>query len=431
MDQFENYNNEEKNEITNVENNQPNEYKMYGMQNQQNVYGKVYGQQENSTQSEHPQGCPPDGNHPHPHPNHPRPPKPPKMGRVYLLVIIFALIASFAGTVIASEFAVEKTVTDQTVVLYQSAVTTTTSSSDATYASVSASVSDTVVEIYTEAVSASRFGQYVTEGAGSGVIISEDGYIITNAHVIDGATTVYVLTTEGTTYTATVIGSDSDADIAVIKIDASGLQSAVFADSDSLVVGEEVIAVGNPLGELGGSVTAGIISALDREIEVDGVVMNLLQTDAAINPGNSGGGLFNMNGELVGIVNAKYADDDIDNIGFAIPANDALSVATDLIKVGYVTGKPAIGISVFEVLSITTAKQYGLSMAGVYISDSTNSTDLQYGDLILAVDETEITSSDDIATALSGKEIGDTVVVTILRDRNTYQVTVTLVEYKG
>ncbi len=397
------------------------------MPQERNVYGSsVYGTE--NTYNEQPQQQP---HHQYQPPQPPRKEKRKSNGGVYITVIILALIASFLGTIIANELVAEKTVTDETVVLYQSAVTTTKSYEDATIASVAAAVMDSVVEIYTEEVSSSRFGQYITEGAGSGVIISEDGYIITNAHVIDGATNVYVLLTDGSEYKATVIGSDSEEDIAVIKIDATGLQAAVWADSDNLVVGEEVLAVGNPLGELGGSVTNGIISALDREIEVDDVTMTLLQTNAAINPGNSGGGLFNMNGELIGIVNAKSSGDDIDNIGFAIPSNIALAVAEDLISVGYVTGKPAIGISVYEISSLETARQNGFSMAGVYIMSSTNSTDLEYGDLILAIDDTEISAADDIATAISGKEIGDTVVVTILRDRTTYAVTVTLVEYTG
>lgn len=438
MDQFGNYTSENENEN---KDNQPQIYGMpkpsyygsetYGTQNPNVNTSETYGTQNQNTSTVETQNQNGGGYIP-PQNQKPKKPKKQRHGGVYFLSILLALAASFVGTMLASGYLSENaTVTSETVVLYQSAVTTSVDYADATYASVSAAVADTVVEIYTEEVSSSRFGQYVTEGAGSGVIISEDGYIITNAHVIDGATNVYVRLTDGSEYKATVIGSDTDADIAVVKIEETGLQAAVFADSDLIIVGEEVLAVGNPLGELGGSVTVGIISALDREIEVDGVVMNLLQTDAAINPGNSGGGLFNMNGELVGIVNAKYADDDIDNIGFSIPSNDALSVAQDLIEVGYVTGKAALGISAFEVASMTEARQYGLSMAGVYIASSTNSEYLEYGDLILAIDETEITSVDDIATALTGKEIGDTVVVTILRDRSTYEVTVTLVEYVG
>ncbi|MFI3166304.1 MAG: trypsin-like peptidase domain-containing protein [Bacillota bacterium] len=445
MDQFGNYNNSDETNQNNQAENQGYQAPQnpYPMAREPQVYGaNIYG----ATPSENkPQQCepqqhfdsegrpiPPHGAPPHGMPPHGKKGKrPPRPGKIYLLAIVFALIASIIGTVIANEYLEDKYITSDTVVLYQSAVTTTTSSSDATYASVTEAVFNTVVEIYTEAVSSSRFGQYVTEGAGSGVIISEDGYIITNNHVIDGATTVYVATADGTTYKATVIGSDSDSDIAVLKIDASGLQAAVFADSDTLVVGEEVLAVGNPLGELGGSVTNGIISALDREIDVDGVMMNLLQTNAAINPGNSGGGLFNMDGELVGIVNAKSTGDDIDNIGFAIPANDALAVATDLIEIGYVTGKPALGISVYEFSSSTEARQYGFTMSGVYIVGSTNSEELLYGDLILSVDDVEITETDDIATAISGKEIGDTVTVVVLRERTTVEIEVTLVEYVG
>ncbi len=171
-----------------------------------------------------------------------------------------------------------------------------------------ANISDTVVEITTEAVvKGSFFGNYVSEGAGSGVIMSEDGYIITNNHVISGADTIKVRAKDGTEYSATLISTDSQADIAVIKVDANSLHAVTFGSSDSVTVGEPAIAIGNPLGELGGTVTTGIVSALDREVAIDGNTMRLLQTDASINPGNSGGGLFNMKGELIGIVNAKSA----------------------------------------------------------------------------------------------------------------------------
>ena len=200
-----------------------------------------------------------------------------------------------------------------------------------TYAEVAAKVKPTVVEITTEqTVNGSYFEQYVQSGAGSGVLITADGYIITNNHVVDGATKITVRLTSGDEYTATLIGTDSQEDIAVIKIDATDLPAAALGDSSKLVVGDEVVAVGNPLGSLGGSVTNGIISALDREIIVSGQSMTLLQTNAAINPGNSGGALLNLDGELVGINTAKLSDTDVEGMGYAIPISDAADLILEL-----------------------------------------------------------------------------------------------------
>ena len=194
---------------------------------------------------------------------------------------------------------------------------------------------DTVVEVRTETAQYSSFyGQYVTEGAGSGVIVSstDDGtYIITCAHVIEGSSKVTVTLTDGTEYEAVQTAYDTITDIGIIKINVSNLKTALIGDSDDIVVAEEVIAIGNPLGELGGSVTNGIISALEREIQIDGLNYKLIQTSAEISPGNSGGGLFNIKGELIGIVNAKSVGEDVEGLGFAIPINDAVNIARDLI----------------------------------------------------------------------------------------------------
>ncbi len=188
-------------------------------------------------------------------------------------------------------------------------------------------VSDTVVEIITtKVVNDIFYGQHtVQSGAGSGVIITTDGYIVTNYHVIDGARTATVRLTNGSEFAASYVFGDAEKDLAIIKIDATGLTRAVMGSSKALVVGQDVIAIGNPLGTLGGTVTDGIISALDRNIIVDGHEMTLMQTNAAINPGNSGGGLFNRAGELVGIVNAKQVDTGIEGLGFAIPIDVVLS----------------------------------------------------------------------------------------------------------
>ena len=206
---------------------------------------------------------------------------------------------------------------------------------DLSIAEVVEQVADTVVEITTTNVVTDRFyGQYVTSGAGSGVIISENGYIITNHHVIEGARSITVRLTDGSEFAATLVGSNADRDVALLKISATGLRAAVLGSSEALVVGQEVVAIGNPLGSLGGTVTDGIISALDRTVVIDGHRMTLMQTNAAINPGNSGGGLFNRAGELIGIVNAKQADTGIEGLGFAIPIDVAWETVEAIAKQG-------------------------------------------------------------------------------------------------
>lgn len=193
-------------------------------------------------------------------------------------------------------------------------------------------VADTVVEIRTKHTSGNiLFGTYETTGAGSGVIISENGYIITNAHVVDGANEIAVRLSNGKTYSAQLIGSDASVDVAVVRISETGLNFARMGSSANLAVGQSVIAIGNPLGTLGGTVTNGIISAKDREVIIDRYRMTLLQTNVAINPGNSGGGLFDMVGQLIGVVNAKKIDEDIEGLGFAIPIDIAWASAEKII----------------------------------------------------------------------------------------------------
>ena len=307
------------------------------------------------------------------------------------------------------------------------------------YTDVAATVKDSVVEITTE-FKVTGFFQYVSEGAGSGVIISEDGYIVTNNHVISdtdngsAADTITVRLTNGNEYKATLVGKDADSDIAVIKITPDEkLSFAVFGDSDKLTVGEEVIAVGNPLGELGGTVTNGIISALDREINVDGTNMNLLQTNAAINPGNSGGGLFNMKGELVGVVNAKSSGSGIEGLGFAIPANDAFKVAEQLMENGYVTGKVYLGVSFYEATDAFTAYRYFKSQAtGLYVAELVegyNDQVLKYGDRIVAIDGDEVNEFSQIKDLLKEHSVGDVLKFTIHRGGKLMEVEVTCYEY--
>lgn len=294
--------------------------------------------------------------------------------------------------------------------------------------------SESVVEITTETVVNDSFmQQYVSKGAGSGVIISEDGYIITNHHVIEDANTVNVTLKNGKTYKAKLIGKDKVTDIALIKIEETGLTPAVFGDSDNLKVGETVVAIGNPLGELGGTVTNGIISALNRDITIDGQTMNLLQTNAAINPGNSGGGLFNANAELVAVVNAKSGGENIEGLGFAIPINDVVDILDDLMDHGYVTGRPQMGISVKDISTRDELFSYRVDRLGAYVVDVQSGSagekaGLEIGDCITKIDDTDITSSTDITSTILKHKVGDTIKITVYRDGETMKLNLTLEE---
>ncbi|MDD3430125.1 MAG: trypsin-like peptidase domain-containing protein [Oscillospiraceae bacterium] len=297
-------------------------------------------------------------------------------------------------------------------------------------ANVAALAKDSVVEITTEVMTTGMFlQQAISEGAGSGVIYSNDGYIITNNHVIDSASKITVRLTDGTSYDAVLVGTDSQTDIAVIKIEANGLHAATFSDSDSLVVGQDVVAIGNPLGTLGGTVTNGIISALDREITIDGEAMRLLQTNAAVNPGNSGGGLFNANGEIVGIVNAKSSGTDVEGLGFAIPANTAKKVADSLISSGYVTGRPYLGYSFITISNAQMAMQYRVNELGVYVAKVSNNSVMQIADRVISMDGTEVSSVTDIKAVLNNHKVGDTLSTVVDRDGKQITLDVPVYEY--
>lgn len=325
---------------------------------------------------------------------------------------------------------------DRTTVLYRSVSTDSEAKTEASLKDVVAAVENSVVEITTEFRSTGYF-QYVSSGAGSGVVISEDGYIVTNNHVIsdDGqvADSVMVRMKDGTTYEAVLVGRDADTDIAVIKVEAENLTAAVFGNSDELYVGQDIIAIGNPLGELGGTVTEGIISALDREVDVEGVKMNLLQVSAAVNPGNSGGGLFNMKGELVGIINAKSSGSGIEGLGFAIPSLDAQRVAQELMTNGYVTGKPYLGISFYYASDELTAYRYfGSQAPGLYVyktMEGYNDNVLMPRDRVVEINGTEIVSQDDVAQILKNSEIGDTLNFIVYRQGKRTELEVKVYEY--
>lgn len=313
-----------------------------------------------------------------------------------------------------------------------------------TVKSVAKLAADSVVEITTETVSTGVFmSQYVTTGAGSGVIITEDGYIVTNDHVVAGASSIKVRLHNGSEYSASLVGTDDETDIAVIKIETQGLPAASLGDSATLEVGDLIVAIGNPLGKLGGTVTEGIISALERDITIDGKEMSLLQHSAAVNPGNSGGGLFNSSGQLIGIVNAKYSDTSYEGLGFAIPLSTAIPVIEDLIEHGYVRGRVDLGASAIDIVSQYYALYYSVPEYGVYIqsvsagSDAANAG-IRSGDRIVSVDGVEISSSAELEKLVKAHSVGETVTVTLkryTRSGRTYNaeditVAIELTEYK-
>lgn len=290
-----------------------------------------------------------------------------------------------------------------------------------------------VVEITTESVSSgnSIFGQFTQQGAGSGVILSEDGYIVTNDHVVAGANTIIVKTFDGKEYPAMLCGTDSQTDIAVLKIQGEGLVPAKVGSSDDIQVGEGAIAIGNPLGSLGGTVTTGIISAVGREITIEDETMTLLQTDAAINPGNSGGGLFDLNGELIGVVNAKTSDTGIEGLGFAIPISDVYQVIEDLAKDGKVTSRPMLNVSLQDISEAQVS--YGLTQLepGCYVvqvipGGTADQGGLKYGDRIVSFGGEEITTSSEVKNILKHHSIGDEVEMVVNRDGEEINLTLTL-----
>ena len=290
---------------------------------------------------------------------------------------------------------------------------------------------NSVVAISTESVSTDTWlRQYVTNGAGSGVIYSEDGYIITNNHVIEGANSVKVTLYDGSSYDASIVAADEQTDLAVLKIDKKGLTPVTIGDMSTLSVGDMVVAIGNPLGTLSGTATEGIVSALSREVTLDGKKMTLIQTSASINPGNSGGGLFDQYGNLIGIVVAKSSGSNIEGIGFAIPSDVVSKITASLVKNGYVENRPAAGITVVDLSSPQTAMQYGVSITGVYINEVTGENarkaGLKPGDLIYYVEDTKITTTADLLSEIQAHDVGDTITFTVVRENDMKKIKVQL-----
>lgn len=305
-----------------------------------------------------------------------------------------------------------------------------------TYAYVAEVATPSVVSILTEAIVYDRFnGSYVESGAGSGVVCHVDAergrtYIITNNHVVEGYSSVSVCK-EGTKteYPAEVIGTDWQTDLAVISVASTDFVPATFGSSATLKVGQEVAAIGNPLGTLGGTLTDGIIGALERELEIEGVTMTLVQHSAPVSPGNSGGGLFNLYGQLIGIVNAKSTGTGVEGLGYAIPIDLALERVGQIISKGYVSGTPYLGIS------------YGTSSSGVVVSgyaynselEAAGQSTLQSGDILYSLGGLPISEVSDVRKVLSSVEVGDTVEAVLYRaSRFSYvpfTVTLTVHEY--
>lgn len=273
---------------------------------------------------------------------------------------------------------------------------------------------------------------------GSGIIATSDGYIITNAHVVEGASSLKVILSDGTSYEAQLVGSDSITDLAVIKIDATGLQAAEFGSSGDLEVGDSVMAIGNPGGlELSSSVTQGIVSALNRQItnSETGYTMDCIQTDTAINPGNSGGALVNMYGQVVGINSSKIVAEGYEGLGFAIPIDDAQSVISNLKEYGYVKDRAVLGIT-GQYLDSMSARFYGLT-SGMYVAsisnESVSNAGITQGCIITKIDDTDVTSSNTITSYVSKKKPGDKVTLTVVNDLTdrTFTADVTLVQASG
>ena len=368
----------------------------------------------------------------------------PRTGLIVLLCAVIAFAAgiggSFAGQKLFGAGDQQVTVTYDTAqggsqtssVSYESDGTGLT----ITQAAQKASPSCVEISVDTTVTGYNFFGgtqSYQAQGAGSGVIISSDGYIITNNHVVRGVDDITVTTYDGTEYHATLVGRDEASDIAVIKIDAEGLTAATIGDSSAISAGDTALVIGNPLGTLGGSVSQGIISSTVREMVVDNTYMELIQTDATINSGNSGGGLFDGNGNLIGIVNAKDSGTTstgavIEGLGYAIPVNYAMQIAEDLIEHGEVLNRATIGVSVQTVTEAQATIEYP---AGVYIMDLTTgggaeAAGLKAYDRIVSIDGTEITAYTDIAHILRSKVPGDTIEMVIMRKGEEMTFTVTL-----
>ena len=381
-------------------------------------------------------------------------PQPPKKGntgaRITALVLSCALVGGamgFGGSALQNHLAAKDKDMDeestQASVVYEGS----RESSIINIAQIDTNKQMTPAEVYAQNVNSTvgirtsittNYWGYQTQSAaaGSGFILSADGYVLTNYHVVENSDSITVSLYNGEEYDATLVGCDQSNDIAVLKIDVEGLTPAVLGDSDNLNVGDQVVAIGNPLGELTFSLTTGAVSALNREVTLSSnVTMDLIQTDCAINSGNSGGALFNLYGEVIGITNAKYSSSSsgseasIDNIGFAIPMNHVKNIVKSIIETGSIT-KPYIGVTVTAVSS--EAQAYGLPTGAAVRSVEEDSPaakgGLEANDIITEVNGTTITSSSDLVSYVGEQAPGDELKLKVYRQGKTLDITVTIGE---
>ena len=383
-------------------------------------------------------------------PEAPQKPKKNRTGaKVTALVLSCALVGGamgFGGSALQNHLAAKNADTEeaqQASVVYEGSRET----SVINIAQIDTSKEMTPAEVYAQNVNSTvgirtsittNYWGYQTQAAaaGSGFILSADGYILTNYHVVEDSNSITVSLYDGTEYDATLVGCDESNDIAVLKIDAEDLTPVVLGDSDNLNVGDQVVAIGNPLGELTFSLTTGVVSALNREVTLSSnVTMNLIQTDCAINSGNSGGALFNLYGEVIGITNAKYSSSSssseasIDNIGFAIPLNHVKNIVKSIIETGSIT-KPYIGVTVSSVSS--EAQGYGLPTGAAVRSVEADSpaakAGLEENDIITEVDGTAINSSTELVNYVGEKTPGDELTFKVYRQGEELELTVTIGE---
>ena len=366
------------------------------------------------------------------------PPEQPKkkkggVGKVVALVLCCALVGGGAGVGGAAAYSTLNKAPERETVIYRNDTDPTpvkVAQADGltpmTLAEINAAYADSCVCITVEAVTQQGWYQYQTAGAGSGFIISEDGYIVTNYHVIDGAVSIKVTLNNGDSYDAKLVGGEELNDVAVLKIDGvAGLKPVVIGDSDDLVVGETVCTIGNALGTLSASLTSGAVSATGRSVTMsDGTVMNMIQTECTINSGNSGGPLFDSCGRVVGITSAKLSNNGqssqatIEGIGFAIPINDVIGIITDYMEYGYVTGRPSMGITVAEVKE-EYQQVFGWP-AGVYVNSveegsCAEKAGLKQGDIITKLGDADVTTVNELSSAKNRYKAGQSAELTIYR----------------
>lgn len=376
-------------------------------------------------------------------PREPKQKKPMGAGGIIALCLVCALIGGVAGGAIVSSQLDAKPVasavpTLTTVQLPAATPTATQLSGTVSAKDVYELGCEQTVGITTEITTRNVFGMPTSRSVtGSGFIITSDGYIMTNYHVVEaaysGGYNVTVMLHSGELHTADIVGFDAENDVAVLKIDGANLPAATLGDSDSIAVGDTVFAIGNPLGELAYSMTSGIISSTDRVITTDEhTSINMFQIDAAVNSGNSGGPVYNSAGQVVGVVTAKYSDTGVEGLGFAIPINDAVRIARDVMEHGYVTGKGFLGVS-GETVNALTAQYYnmpqGCYVTGVTPESAAAKAGIEKGDVIVQIGEKTILSRDELSSTLKSLSAGDTVDVIVWRSGQYMTLSTTLDEY--